>query len=76
MQRNLLKISLSLFFLIALFLTEGQLSKTNADGHAVIHLDQTTHAFSPVFEGEELSHTFKVFNRGEVNLDIKRVTPS
>ena len=42
----------------------------------MIHFEGTTHTFTPVFEGEELSHTFTVFNRGTANLDIKMVTHS
>jgi hypothetical protein len=40
----------------------------------VMHMDKTTHAFPPVFEGERLSHDFIVSNQGSADLEIEDVT--
>jgi hypothetical protein len=53
----------------------GTASATRAAG-PIIHVDETTVTFPTVFQGEKLSHTFAVFNRGTADLDIKKVTPS
>jgi len=58
-----------------LFLLESTPFAGAADG-PVIRADQTIHTFSTVFEGEKLSHTFTVFNRGTGVLHIKKVRPS
>ncbi|MBW2094101.1 MAG: hypothetical protein JRI80_04360 [Deltaproteobacteria bacterium] len=42
----------------------------------LIRMDQTMYTFPLVFEGEKLSHTFTVFNRGDALLHIKKVRPS
>ncbi len=42
----------------------------------VILIDQTMHSFSAVFEGEELTHAFDVFNRGTADLNIRKVSHS
>jgi hypothetical protein len=42
----------------------------------VIHFDQITHTFSAVFEGEQLSHSFKLINQGTADLEILDVTHS
>ena len=41
-----------------------------------IHIEHTVHTFPTVFEGEELAHTFTLYNRGTANLHIRRVTHS
>jgi hypothetical protein len=41
-----------------------------------IHIEQTVHTFPTIFEGEELAHSFTLYNRGTVDLNIKRVTHS
>ena len=66
-----------IFFLsmVALACVSKPLSKKNGTG-PMIHFERTTHTFKPVFEGEELSHTFTLFNRGTANLDLKKVTHS
>jgi hypothetical protein len=40
------------------------------------HLESTSHVLAPVFEGEPLSYSFEVFNRGGAELRITRVSPS
>jgi hypothetical protein len=42
----------------------------------IIHVDQTVHTFPLVFEGETLSHSFTVFNRGTAELKMERVSTS
>jgi hypothetical protein len=37
-------------------------------------MDNTTHAFPTVFEGERLSHDFIVSNHGSADLEIEDVT--
>ena len=66
-----------IFFLsmVALACVSQPLSKKNGNS-PMIHFEKTTHTFTPVFDGEELSHTFTVFNRGTADLDIKKVTHS
>jgi len=76
MTKRILKISLSFFlFLGALACISQPLSEKKGAG-PIIHFERTTHTFTPLFEGEELSHTFTVFNRGTANLDLKKVTHS
>lgn len=76
MTKRILRISLSFFLsMVALACVSQPLSKKNGNS-PMIHFEGTTHTFTPVFEGEELSHTFTVFNRGTANLDIKKVTHS
>jgi len=64
-----------IFSLIVLACVSQPLSKKNGTS-PMIHFERTTHTFTPVFEGKELSHTFTVFNHGTANLDIKKVTHS
>ncbi len=42
----------------------------------VIQIEKTSYTFPTVYEGEELSHTFTLFNRGTAALNIKKVTHS
>jgi len=42
----------------------------------VIHIDKTTPSSYRLFEGDELKHTFAVFNRGTADLKIKKITHS
>ena len=66
----------SLIFLVGLFFGwNGSLSAQN-ENVPIIHVDKNTHIFQPVFEGEALSHTFTVFNKGTAALHIKKVTHS
>jgi hypothetical protein len=66
--------SLIMFFLLLIVLCGGKSYSGQAQGHPIIHIDQTEHTFGMVFEGEELSHTFTVFNKGTGNLNIEKVT--
>ena len=47
-----------------------------ADRPPEIHADALTHRFPPVYEGEPLSHAFRIENRGGTDLHVKRVTSS
>jgi hypothetical protein len=74
MSHKIFKATFSLIFLVALFFyLNGPLS-VQSENAPIIHVDKTTHIFRPVFEGEELSHAFTVFNKGRAELHIKKVT--
>ena len=76
MSHKIFKTTWGLIFLAALsFGWNGSLS-AQTENVAILHLDKTTHRFPPVFEGEELSHTFTIFNKGTAALHIKKVTHS
>jgi hypothetical protein len=74
MIKNRVKPSTGLIFLIIIALCGSQLSADQSEQTPVIHLDQTTHTFPASFEGEHLSHSFKVFNKGTADLEILDVT--
>jgi hypothetical protein len=71
-----LKTAWSLIFLVASFFCWNGSLTSQAINAPIIHVNKTTHIFQPVFEGEELSHTFTVFNKGTATLHIKKVTHS
>lgn len=74
MNKNLLAVFAGLFFsMLILFCVNNSLS-AETEGAPIIHVEKTIHTFPPVFEGEELSHTFTVFNKGTIDLHIKKVT--
>ena len=76
MGGTILKRSLIFFFVtLALACVNRQVSGKEGKG-PVIHVENITHTFSPVFEGEELSHAFTIVNRGASDLEIKKVTHS
>ena len=76
MAIRILKISLGFILsLIALACVSQQFTEKRSEG-PVIYFDKTSHTFTPVFEGQELSQTFTVFNRGTADLDMKKVTHS
>jgi hypothetical protein len=74
MIKNRIKSPTGLIFLIIIALCGSQLSADPSENMPVIHLDQTTHTFPASFEGEHLSHSFKVFNKGTADLEILDVT--
>lgn len=76
MTKNLLKTFFLFFFLSTSLLFKNQLCPAQSADVPIIHIAETNHVFPTVFEGEKLSHTFKVFNKGTANLKIKSVTPS
>ena len=61
-----------LLIIVALF--GSRLFAGQSENTPVIQLDQTTYTFPTVFEGEHLSHRFKLTNRGTVDLEILDVT--
>jgi hypothetical protein len=76
MSYKILKTTLSLIFLVALFFCwNGSLSAQSEDV-PVIHLKKTSHTLPPVFEGETLSYAFTVFNKGRSDLQIEKVAHS
>jgi HYDIN/CFA65/VesB-like, Ig-like domain len=69
--------ALVVFFCMTAILLQGSESyPASSEDGPIIQIRQTSHAFSPVFEGEKLSHTFTVFNKGNSNLNIKEITSS
>ena len=76
MSHKIFKTTWSLIFLIALFFSWNGSLSAQAENVPILHVDKTTHTFQPVFEGEELSHTFTIFNKGTAALHIKKVTHS
>ena len=69
------QIIFAMFILFALFFGYSEPSSAKEDG-PIIHIEQIRHTFPTVFEGENLSHTFTLSNRGRANLEIKKVTHS
>jgi hypothetical protein len=76
MIKNRIKPSVKLIFLIIIVLFGSRLFAEQSEHRPVIHLDQTTYTFPAVFEGEQLSHSFKLMNRGTADLEILKVTHS
>ena len=74
MIKNIIKASIVLIFLIFFVLLESRLGAAQSGQTPVIHLDHTTHTFPTVFEGEQLSHSFKLINKGSADLEILDVT--
>lgn len=48
---------------------------TGGEPVPVIEVEQPTYDFKQVSQGEVVKHDFRVFNRGEVSLEIKKVQP-
>jgi hypothetical protein len=74
MYQSISKATLSLLFLLTLVSYGSERLSAQSENAPIIHIDKTTHTFQPVFEGEELSHTFPVSNKGTAALHIKKVT--
>ena len=74
MIKNHIKPSTGFIFFIIIALCGSQLFANQSDQTPVIHMDQTTHTFPASFEGEHLSHSFKLFNKGTADLEILDVT--
>jgi hypothetical protein len=68
------KPSTILIFLIIIVFCGSQISAGQSENTPVIHLDKTTHTFPTSFEGEQLSHSFKLINKGNADLEILDVT--
>jgi hypothetical protein len=68
--------AIRLIFLIIIVLAGSRLLAAQSEHTPVIHFDQTTHTFPTVFEGQQLSHSFKLINRGTADLEILKVTHS
>ena len=76
MTKRILRISLGLFLSLIALACISQPITGKRGAVPIIHFDKTTHTFPHLFAGEELSHTFTLFNRGTANLDVKKVTHS
>ncbi|MFH1479839.1 MAG: hypothetical protein ABIG67_01090 [Pseudomonadota bacterium] len=76
MNRNSLRyISIIIFFALTL-LFRNQCYSAETENGPIIHIDQTEHTFPIAIEGETLSHTFTVTNKGKADLNIEKVTHS
>ena len=51
------------------------LTKDGAESVPVIEVEQPTYDFKQVSQGEVVKHDFRVSNRGEASLEIKKVKP-
>ena len=76
MIKNIIKPSIGLLFSIIIVLFGSLLSAGQSVSTPVIHFDQIAHTFSAVFEGEQLSHSFKLSNQGTADLEILDVKHS
>ena len=76
MSHKNFKTQLSLILLVALFFCWSGSLSAQSEKAPVIHMDKTSHTFPSVFEGEELSHAFTVYNKGTSDLRIERVAHS
>ena len=74
MIKNIIKPSTGLILLIIIVLWGSRLGAEQSEHTPVIHLDQTTHTFPTVFEGQKVSHHFKLSNKGTAELVILDVT--
>lgn len=62
--------------LFVLSFLSGAVSYSAREEGPVIHIEQTAHTFPTVFEGENLTHTFALYNQGTDDLHIKSVSHS
>jgi hypothetical protein len=69
-----ISMAVGVLLLVVLFGGRGQTDQVHGDPK--MHVPQTKHSFGPVFEGEDLSHSFEVGNRGKSDLLIEKVTHS
>lgn len=69
---NYFKISL-LLAVFVIFSLNTALAETNAGPKIVF--EQKNYDLGNIREGENIKHTFRVFNRGDKLLEIKRVSP-
>ncbi len=70
---------LKLLTTIALIAVIGVFSQTGlvqANAEPSIYFEKTAHTFPTVFEGDPLSYSFTVYNKGTHPLNIKDVTTS
>ena len=65
-----------LLVLLIVMITAGfSLAKEGTNPVPVIEFEQPTYEFEQVSQGEVVKHDFRVFNRGEASLEIKKVKP-
>jgi len=75
MTNSVIKASVSLLYMVVIVsFIVAQNTLARAEDGPIIHIDPITHTFPPVFEGETVSHDFKVENKGSADLEIKDVT--
>ncbi|UCE52169.1 MAG: hypothetical protein JSV31_23355 [Desulfobacterales bacterium] len=75
MVNSMVKASVSLLYMVIIVsFIVAQNTLARAEDGPIINIDPTIYTFPPVFEGETLSHDFKVLNKGSADLEIKDVT--
>jgi hypothetical protein len=67
--------SILLALLIVTISAGISLAKDGAEPAPVIEFEQTTYDFKQVPQGQVVKHDFRVFNRGEAPLEIRKVKP-
>ncbi|MBW1734907.1 MAG: hypothetical protein JRJ09_08285 [Deltaproteobacteria bacterium] len=72
------KFKTSMIFLVSTLLLAcmHQRLPANEGKGPIIHVSRISHTFNPVYEGEELSHSFTIANEGTADLELKKVTHS
>jgi len=76
LTRQGIQFALAVMFAAMALSWAGHSARAGGKDVPIVHLESATHVFGPVFEGEPLSHSFQVFNRGGADLHITRVSPS
>ena len=76
MKKNIVKTFFLVFFLFVSLVCKIHLTAAQSTNVPIIRIDNPSHTFPTVFEGNTLRHTFTVLNKGTANLNIKKVTPS
>ncbi|MBW2195217.1 MAG: DUF1573 domain-containing protein [Deltaproteobacteria bacterium] len=51
------------------------LAKEGSKTTPVVEVEESTYDFKQVSQGEIVKHDFRVFNRGDASLEIKKVKP-
>ena len=64
-----------LALLIVTVSLEFSLANEGVEPAPVIEVEEPTYDFKQVSQGEVVKHDFRVFNRGEAPLEIKKVKP-
>lgn len=72
-KRQITRMVVGCFILISCW---GWADANQPQKSSEIYVPQTKHSFGAAFQGEPLSHTFEIVNRGESELIINKVTHS
>ncbi len=64
-----------LALLIVTISAGSSLAKEGSEPTPVVEVEESTYDFKQVSQGEIVKHDFRVFNRGDAALEIKKVKP-